>query len=68
MPNTGAVEVIQQGVPANRDRIAGRVRRGFHRLAETLEAGGLDTSLPRAAGNATHLLRPGPHRDWERWS
>ena len=68
MLNTVAVEVIQQGVPANRDRIAWPVRRGFHRCAETLEADGPDTSLPRAGETATDLSRPGPHRDSERWS
>jgi hypothetical protein len=68
MLNTVAVEVIQQGVPANRDRIPRPVRGGFHRCAETLEADGQDTSLPRAGENATDLSRPGPHRDSERWS
>jgi hypothetical protein len=68
MLNTVAVEVVQQGAPANRDRIARPVRRGFHRCAETLEADGYDTSLPRAGENATALSRPGPHRDSERWS
>jgi hypothetical protein len=68
MLDTVAVEVIQQGVPANRDRIARPVRGGFHRCAETLEATGHDTSLPRARGNATDLSRPGPHCDSERWS
>jgi hypothetical protein len=68
MLNTVAVEVVQQGVPANRDGIARPVRRAFHRCAETLEADGRDTSLPRAGENATHLSSPGPHRDSERWS
>jgi hypothetical protein len=68
MLNTVAVEVVQQGVPANRDRIARTVRGGFHRCPETPEADGHDTSLPRAGENATHLSRPGPHRDSERWS
>jgi hypothetical protein len=68
MPNTVAVEVIQQGVPANRDSIARPVRGGFHRCLETLEADGHDTSLPRAGENATDLSRPGPHCDSERWS
>ena len=68
MLNTVAVEVVQRGVPANRDRIALTVRGGFHRCPETPEAGGHDTSLPRAGENATHLSRPGPHRDSERWS
>ena len=68
MLNTVAVEVVQQGVPANRDRIAWTVRGGFHRSPETPEADGPDTSLPRAGENATHLWRPGPQRDSERWS
>jgi hypothetical protein len=68
MLNTVAVEVIQQGVPANRDGIARPVRGGFHRCPETLEADGHDTSLPRARENATDLLRLRPHRDSERWS
>ena len=36
MLDTVVVEVVQQGVPANRDRIARLVRGGFHRCAETL--------------------------------
>jgi hypothetical protein len=68
MLHTVAVEVVQPGVPANRDRTARPVRGGFHRCAETLEADGHDTSLPRAGGNATDLSGPGPHRHSERWS
>jgi hypothetical protein len=68
MLNTVAVEVVQHGVPANRGMIVRPVRRGFHRCAETLEADGRNTSLPRAGENATDLTRPGPHRDSERWS
>ena len=68
MPSTVAFEVVQRGVPADLDRIARPVRRGFHRCAETLEADGHDTSLPRAGENATDLARPGPHCDSERWS
>jgi hypothetical protein len=68
MLNTVAVEVVQQGVPANRDRIDRTVRGGFHRCPGTPDADGHDTSLPRAGKNATHHSRPGPHRDSERWS
>jgi hypothetical protein len=68
MLNTVAVEVVQQGVPINRGMIARPVRRAFHRCAETLEADGHNTSLPRAGESATDLSRPGPQRDVERWS
>jgi hypothetical protein len=68
MLNTVAVEVVQRDVPANWDRIAKTVRGGVHRCPGTPEADGYDTSLPRAGENATHLSRPGPHRDSERWS
>lgn len=68
MLNTVAVEVVQRGVPANRDRMARAVRGGRHRCPETLEADGHDTSLLRAGESATRLSRPGPYRDSERWS
>ena len=68
MLDTVAVEVIQQGVPANRNRISRPVRGGFHRCAETLEADGHDTSLPRAGENVADLSGPGSHRDLGRWS
>jgi hypothetical protein len=67
MLTTVAVEVVQQGVPANRHRTARPVRGRFHRYVETLEADGY-TSLLRTEGNAPDLSRPGPHRQSERWS
>jgi hypothetical protein len=68
MLNTVAVEVVRQGVPANRDGIARTVRGGFHPCPETPEADGHDNSLPRAGENTSHVSRPDPHRDSERWS
>jgi hypothetical protein len=68
MLNTVVVEVVRQGVPANRARIARTVRGAFHRCLGTPVADGHDTSLPRAGENASHLSRPGAHRDSQRWS
>jgi hypothetical protein len=68
MLSTVAVEVAQQGVEANPDRIAPPVLGGFQRCPETLEADGHDTSLPRAGENVADLSGPGSHRDLGRWS
>ena len=68
MLSTVAVEIVQRGVPADRDRIARPVLEGFHRCPETLEADGHDTSLPRAGENPADLSRPGPHHGSGRWS
>jgi hypothetical protein len=68
MLSTVAVDIVQRGVRADRDRIARPVLEGFHRRPETLEADGHDTSLPRAGESAADLSRPGPHRDPARWS
>ena len=68
MLSTVAVDIVQRGVPADRERIGRPVLEGFHRCPETLECDGQDTSLPRAGGHAADLSRPGPHRDSRRWS
>jgi|tagenome__1003787_1003787.scaffolds.fasta_scaffold14858404_1 hypothetical protein len=68
MLSTVALEVVQRGVPADRDTIAPPPLGWFHRRPETLEADTPDTSLPRARENEADLSRPGPHRDSGRWS
>jgi hypothetical protein len=68
MPRTVAVESVQRGVRADRDRITRPELQGFRRCPETPEADGHDTSLPRAGENAADPARPGPHRDSGRWS
>lgn len=68
MLNTVAVEVIQHGVPATRDKIARPVRGGFRRRPEALATDGHDTSLPRAGNDATALTPPDAHRHSQRWS
>src|SRR3954451_22964333 len=57
MLSTVAVEIVQRGAPADRDRIARPVLKGFLRCPETLEADGDDTALPRAGESAADLWR-----------
>jgi hypothetical protein len=68
MLSTVAVEIVQRGVEADRDRIARWALEGFHPCPETLEADGHDTSLSRAGENAADVSRRGPRRDSVRWS